>query len=314
MPFDPEVEKLFQIMKASGIPPLASLTVDQARHYYREKTKYLGGTAAPVKEVRNAAASGPLGGIPLRIYRPENAPALGPAMIYVHGGGWVIGDFDSHDKICRAIAARTPCKVVAIGYRLAPEFPLPAGVDDVIAAMKWIAANASALGIDPARIAIGGDSAGGNMSAAACLEARATGPALCAQVLIYPSTDITAAPEVFPSRSENAEVPPLTADAIRWFAEKYLPKANIDTMSWKLSPLRAESFAGLPPTLILTAEYDMLRDEGKAYAGHLSAAGVPTIHCHFPGQVHGFVEFGGLLSAAGQAIGKIAGFLRSHFA
>lgn len=312
MHFDPDVEKFFQILRSSGLPPLAQQTVEQARFLYREKTLRLGGEAAEMAEVRDLAASGPLGEIPLRLYRPIDMIDHSPALIYIHGGGWVIGDLESHDKVCRDIAAQTPCRVIAVDYRRAPEHPFPASQNDVIAAVTWIATNAAQLGIDKDRLAIGGDSAGGSMSAMACLATRENGPALKAQVLIYPSTDATSAPGMFPSRTENADVPPLTADAIKWFAANYMPKERIDTKNWLYSPLRAETLAGLPAALVLTAEYDMLKDEGKAYAERLMAAGVEVLYREYPGQIHGFIELAGILSAAKAAIAEIAAFLRCH--
>jgi acetyl esterase len=312
MSFDPQVVKLFEMMRASGVPPLAAQTVEQARLFYRAKTAMLGGFAEPMAEVRGIMAIGPSGYIPLRLYRPVGGADKSPALIYVHGGGWVIGDLDSHDKVCRSIAAKTPCSVVAIDYRLAPEFPFPAGLNDVIAASKWVSANASALGIDKDRIGIGGDSAGGNMSAAACLDARESGPRLRAQVLIYPSTDNAPESHLWPSRLQNAQVPPLTSDALKWFSEKHAPGGPDRYKDERLSPLRAGSLAGLPPALILTAEYDPLRDEGKAFADRLSGARVSVIYRDFPGQIHGFIEFGGILTASGIAIQEIAAFLRER--
>ncbi len=312
MSFDPDVEKLFQILLASGVQPLATQTVEQARFFYREKTAKLGGQASPMAEIRDLKAPGPAGDIPLRLYRPEGVADQSPALIYLHGGGWVIGDLDSHDKVCRAIAAHTPCRVAAVDYRLAPEHPFPAGFSDVIAAVKWIADNSSSLGIDRNHLAIGGDSAGGNMTAAVCLSARENGPSLRAQVLIYPSTDNTPGMRSWPSRTQNSGIPPLTSDALKWFSTKYLPGGPPDAPDWRLSPLHAESLAGLPPALVLTAEYDPLRDEGKAYADRLNSSGVPTVYRDFPGQIHGFIEFGGVLSAAGAAIAEIAAFLRTQ--
>ena len=230
----------------------------------------------------------------------------------MHGGGFVIGGFDSHDKVCRAIAAETPCRVVAIDYRLAPEHSFPAALDDILFAVPWIASNASSLGIDPGRLAIGGDSAGGNLSAVACIDAREKGLKLAAQVLIYPSTDNTNDAK-WPSRLQNGEVPPLTTDALRWFGSKYLRPPLPDLKDWRLSPLYAGSLAGLPPALVLTAEYDALRDEGKAYAERLREEGVAARYRDFPGQIHGFLEFGGVIKAAAEAIGEIAGFLRAQF-
>jgi acetyl esterase len=312
MTLDPDVERLFELMRAAGVPPLAKQTVAEARLYYREKSARLGGPAIAMAETRDLAAAGPVGPIPLRFYRPEGAQETSPALIYVHGGGWVIGDLDSHDKVCRGIAAGARCRVVAVDYRRAPEHPFPTPLNDVIAATNWIASNAASLGIDASRIAIGGDSAGGSMSACTCLAARENGPGLRAQVLIYPSTDSTAEVKNRPSRIRNAEVPPLTTEALKWFSSKYLPGTIADRRDWRLSPLFADSLSGLPAALVLTAEYDPLLDEGKAYADRLVEAGVPTIYHNFPGQIHGFIEFGGVLSAAPQAVQMISQFLQER--
>ncbi|MGA7328847.1 MAG: alpha/beta hydrolase [Rhodomicrobium sp.] len=312
MNFDPDVIKLFGILKAAGVKPLSELTVGEARFFYRQKTEFFGGGAAHMAEVRDLMASGPEGQIPLRLYRLEGVPDTRPALIYVHGGGWVIGDFETHDKVCRAIAAQTPCRVIAINYRLAPEHPFPAGLNDVLAAVSWIAKNASPLGIDADRLAIGGDSAGGNICAAVCIHARDNGPKLCAQILVYPSTDRTPESVSWPSRIENAEVPPLNAAAIAWFSSKYLPDGTYDPHDWRLSPLREPDVTRLPPAFVLTAEYDPLRDEGKAYADRLAASGVPVVYRPFPGLIHGFIEYGGLIGAANRAIAEIAEFVRSH--
>jgi acetyl esterase len=181
-----------------------------------------------------------------------------------------------------------------------------------MAAAAWIASNPESLGIDKDRLAIGGDSAGGSMSAVTCLNARDNGPQLRAQVLIYPSTDSTPEVRLWPSRIEHANTPPLNVDALRWFSSKYIPSGCVDRRDWRLSPLYAETLANLPPTLVLTAEYDPLRDEGKAYADRLAASGVTTAYRHFEGQIHGFIEYGGVLAAAGEAIRDIADFLRIH--
>ncbi len=179
MTLDPEVDRLFQLMRAAGVPPLTQQSVSEARLYYREKSVRLGGPTIAMAETRDLVAEVPLGQIPLRLYRPEGVRETGPALIYIHGGGWVIGDLESHDKVCRSIAAGAQCRVVAVDYRRAPEHPYPASLGDVIGATRWIAANAASLGIDADRLAIGGDSAGGNMSAVTCLYARENGP-LCA--------------------------------------------------------------------------------------------------------------------------------------
>ncbi len=226
--FHPDVFQLFALLLASGAQPVTAQTVGQVRSSYRKKSEKFGGPAAPMAEVRELVAQCPERGIPLRLYRPAGVPEPGPALIYVHGGGWVIDDLGSHDKICRVIAAKTPCRVIAVDYRLAPEHPFPDGLNDVLAALAWIAENATSLGVAGDRLAIGGDSAGGSMSAAACLDARAKGIQLRAQVLIYPSTDSTPEVQRWASRIQNAEVPPLDSETVRWFTSKYLPAGLAD--------------------------------------------------------------------------------------
>lgn len=313
MVFHPEVVRLFGLLMAAGAQPVHTQSVAQARIDYRKKTAKFGGPAAPMAEVRDFEVPGPAGEIALRLYRPEGVGGLSPALIYVHGGGWVLGDLESHDKVCRAIAAHTPCRVVGINYRLAPEHPFPAGLDDVLAAVDWIAKNAASLGIEKDRLSIGGDSAGGGMAAVACLEARSKGLNLRAQVLIYPSTDSTPEVRLWPSRIQHCQVPPLDIETLRWFSSKYLPRElQVDRRDPRLSPLHAESLAGLPPAFVITAEYDPLRDEGKAYADRLAASGVPAVYRDFPGLIHGFIEFGGVLTPANEAIREIASFLGAH--
>jgi acetyl esterase len=313
MDFHPDVLKLYRIFIQSGVRPLAMETVEGARAFVREKTVTFGGPAAPMAEIRNLAAPGPAGNIGLRLYRPPAADSQGPAVIFVHGGGWVVGDLESHDTVCRAIAAQTPCRVVAIDYRLAPEHRFPASLDDVLAAIAWIAGEAPSLGIDPSRIAIAGDSAGGNMSAVACLDARDRRLRLRAQALIYPSTDMSDDAWKWPSRLENKDVFPLNEAALKWFAEKVLPKDGaIDTRDWRFSPIYAETLEDLPPALVITAQYDTLRDEGAAYGKRLAAAGVPTVYREYAGLIHGFIEYGGILAPANEAIAEVSGFLRQN--
>ena len=323
MRFAAGIDQYFDILRKAAPPPLSQLTVEQARAMYRFKSEKFGGSKAEIAEVSNLTCPGPRGPIGLRLYRPVLTAAPQPALIYLHGGGWTIGDLESHDHVCRALAVAAGPPGAAVGYRLAPEHAFPARVRDALApagaaaavgARNWPAAPAADLGLDPARLAIGGDSAGGNLSAVVCLAARDAGaPALRAQVLIYPCVDCSPASVGFPSRRSNAAVPPLTQDALDFFDDKYFPdKAR--AADWRASPLHAASHASLPPALILTAEYDVLRDEGRAYAARLRAAGVAAQERDYAGQIHGFVELGGLLPDAGAAIADIAAFLRATLA
>ena len=314
MRFAAGIDQYFDILRKAAPPPLSQLTVEQARAMYRFKSEKFGGPKVAGAEALDLACPGPRGPIGLRLYRPAAAAAPQPALIYLHGGGWTIGDLESHDHVCRALAIAAGFPVIAVDYRLAPEHPFPAGADDAVAATNWIAAHAADLGFDPARLAIGGDSAGGNLSAVVCLAARdAGGPTLRAQALIYPCVDCAPASADFPSRKTNSAVPPLTQDALDFFDDKYFPDKT-RAVDWRASPLRTASHANLPPALILTAEYDVLRDEGHAYAAQLRASGVAVEERDYAGQIHGFIEFGGLLPDAGCAIADIAAFLRARLA
>jgi acetyl esterase len=314
MRFAPGVDAYFDILRKAAPPPLSTLSVEQARAMYRFKSEKFGGARVDMAVVEDLDCPGPRGPIRLRLYRPTRAGAPRPALVYLHGGGWTIGDLESHDHVCRAIACAADMPVVAVDYRLAPEHAFPAGLEDAIAAFGWIAANAARLGLDPARLALGGDSAGGNLTAVVCLAAReSAGPAPRCQVLIYPSTDTAAAAQDFVSRIANAGVPPLTQDALDFFDGKYL-RDRLLARDWRASPLRADNHAGLPPALVITAEYDVLRDEGLAYARKLEAAGVSVETRDYAGQIHGFIELGGLIPGAAQAVADIARFLRARLA
>jgi acetyl esterase len=212
-------------------------------------------------------------------------------LVYFHGGGWVIGDLDTHDTLCRELANQSGCAVIAVDYRLAPEHRVPAAVDDAIAATRWIAANGSQLKIDPARLAVGGDSAGGNLAAVCAQQARDDDLALAAQLLVYPNTALLGD---YPSRTENADGYFLTLADMRWFALQYTglreddPAAEQLNKDPRLSPLHAASLADLAPAVIATAEFDPLRDEGEAYAVALRDAGGQVTHRRFAGLIHGF--------------------------
>jgi acetyl esterase len=227
--------------------------------------------------------------------------------VFYHGGGWVIGDLDSHDVVCRKLAHEGELIVISIDYRLAPEHKFPAAVDDAISAAKWVAAHAKALGVDPMRLMVGGDSAGGNLAAVVALAARdGDGPAIAGQVLIYPATDFAM---THPSHSEPETSILLTHSVIKWFCNHYLGGADIT--NWKASPARARTLSGLPPAYVLTAGADPLRDEGDEYAKRLKDAGVPVTYRHFPGQFHGFFTMGKLLNQANVAASEIGAWLKA---
>ncbi|MEO8693703.1 MAG: alpha/beta hydrolase [Acidimicrobiales bacterium] len=230
--------------------------------------------------------AGPIGA---RVYRPQGESPL-PAVVYLHGGGWVVGDLDTHDATTSALAARSGCVVVSVDYRLAPEFPFPEGLEDCYDALRFVAEHGEELGVDPKRIAVAGDSAGGNLAAALCLVARERGgPAIAFQLLVYPATDHFGD---WPSYTELGDGRHgLSLGLMHWFSDHYLLD-RADAEDWRASPVRATDFAGLPPALVLTAGYDPLRDEGEAYAARLAQAGVATTVHRYPTAVHGFFALG----------------------
>jgi acetyl esterase len=293
---------------ASGASVFDTRDPSVARERYDASTAVFAPTTPALRSVEDRVVPGPGGGVPVRVYRPESDAATLPVLTFFHGGGWVFGNLDSHDHVCRALAHEAGCLVVAVDYRLAPEHKFPAALDDCHAVTDWLAANAPELGGDGARIAVGGDSAGGNLAAAVCLAARERGgPALAFQLLIYPATDHTADTD---SLERNAIGYLLTRDAIEWCKYQYLRDAE-DARDPLASPLLADDLAGLPPALVQTAEFDPLLDEGTAYAERLAAAGVATEHLTYAGMVHGFVRMGALIDDANTAIADAAARLKA---
>jgi acetyl esterase/lipase len=307
---DPQARALIERLAAAGAPPLHALGAAEARRAYRESRAALAPPPMPVGEIRELSVPGPAAPLRARLYLPRAAEKPLPGMVYFHGGGFIYGDLDTHDGVCRGIAQSTPCAVVSVDYRLAPENRFPAAVEDAFAATRWIAANASALGIDPARLTVAGDSAGGNLAAVVALAAREErGPDIAMQVLVYPTTDFSQEAE---SVERFGEGYLLTRESIRWVKRSYLREAR-DAEDWRASPLRSRDFSGLPPAYVIVAGFDPLRDEGKAYAERLMRAGTPaTLEC-FEGQVHGFLVMGGAIAAAGHAIQRIGQMLRMRF-
>ncbi len=307
MPLDPKARAFLDQMAAMAMPPVSSL--DPAT--YRQMSNALLGPAPDVAlaDVVNRTLPGPSSDLPIRIYRAEPGDDQ-PVLVFFHGGGFVICGLDSHDSMCRVLARRANCTVISVDYRLAPEHKFPAAVDDAYAAVNWIAANAKALGIDPDRIAIGGDSAGGNLSAVTCLQLRdCAGPRLCHQLLIYPGTNFAGDTE---SKSRFAEGYLLSREMMDWFHMHYLPKGQaLDDP--RLSPLYAPDLGGLPPATVITAEFDPLRDEGEAYAKRLVEAGVPVRLARYNGVFHGFSSMVGILDQAEASLGYAASGLREAF-
>ena len=309
---DPQARAVLERVARANLPPYPQLGAAGARQLYRETR---GALAAPPPEVESAEdlhAGGPAGDIRVRLYRPRGAADAGPlpALVYFHGGGWTIGDLDTHDVVCRVLADLGRCAVVSVDYRLAPEHKFPAAVDDAVAATRWVASEAARLGLDARRIAVGGDSAGGNLAAVVALIARDDGgPPLAMQTLIYPATDMAADT---PSHLRYGEGYLLTRDAILWFRSNYLRDAA-DEADWRASPLKAADLSRLPPAYVITAGFDPLVDEGRAYVDRLQAAGVPVTYECFEGMIHGFVTMGGAIAAANHALGRCAQGLRRVF-
>ena len=253
---------------------------------------------------------GPGGDLAIRIYRPEGA-GVTPVVVYFHGGGWVIGDIETHDGGCRSLTAASGCTVVSVDYRLAPEATFPAPVEDCFAATLWVQEHAAELGVDGTRLAVAGDSAGGNLAAVVSQLARDLGePTIAFQLLVYPVTDYEFTSD---SMVDNADGYMLTADMMRWFFGHYLA-GDVDAVSDpRVSPLRADDLADLPPAHILTAQYDPLRDQGNAYAAALEAAGVPVEHIEYEGMFHGFFNLGSVLDTAQVAVDRAAAAIRREF-
>jgi acetyl esterase len=306
---DADAAAIFRALQEAGRPALETLTPEEGRQQYLASREVVNPEPPPLHSVTAIAIPGPAGPIPARLYRPltlRQREGLAPGLVYFHGGGWVIGDLDTHDVVCRTLAAGGETLVVSVDYRLAPEHKFPAAADDAIAAATWIAESARDLGIDPSRLVVGGDSAGGNLTAVACLHARETGLTLAGQVLIYPATDFAMS---HPSHHDPDTYVILTGPNIRWFRDHYLDRPE-DADHWKASPARVASLAGLPPAFVLTAGADPLHDEGHDFAERLKAAGVPVEYHTYPGQFHGFVTMGRVLPAANDALAKISDWLK----
>jgi acetyl esterase len=305
MSLHPQVAALLERIARSPLPKYYAVSPFVARRIYRDTRAAVSPKPPEVAEVRLL----PFQSYAMRLYRPVAEETL-PALVYFHGGGWTIGDLDTHDVVCRQLALGARCAVFSVDYRLGPEHPFPAAVEDCIAATAEVHRAANQLGIDPARIAVGGDSAGGNLAAVAALHARdAGGPPLAFQLLVYPATDQRLDTG---SHRRNAQGYLLEREGIEFFRRCYLPDARAYS-DWRASPLLATSHAGLPPALVITAGYDPLLDEGRAYAERLRAAGVEVAYREYPDMVHGFLLFGGVLDTANAAVADCCTALRRAF-
>jgi acetyl esterase len=307
MPVDPQIQALLDM--GTGVPATNTLSVADARAQYEARIALMA-PAAEVAAVTERTISGPGGDLKLRIYRPAGQGPF-PILAFFHGSGFVLCSLDTHDGMCRNLCAGAGCIVASVDYRLAPEHKFPAGLDDCVVATGWLAEHAAELEGDAGRLAVGGDSAGGNLAAAAALRIRdEAGPALCGQLLIYPVTDYHTPGT--PSYRANAEGYGLTRDTMVWFWDHYL-RDPADAAHPYASPLRARDFSSLPPALVVTAEYDPLRDEGEYYAEKLRAAGSRVVMSRWAGVNHGFFFWAGLVDKAGDAIDESCAWLRGIF-
>ena len=305
---DPQVREVVDEIDRLGIPEWSALSVESAR---RIEDEVFAATDPPaVERVLDMGIDGPDGEIPLRVYHPAPEERL-PALCFFHGGLWALGTLDSIDGVCRRLARRSERVVVSVDYRLAPEHPFPAGLDDCVAAVEWVTEHGAGIGADTERVAVGGTSAGGNLAAATCLYTRELGgPSIEGQALLYPMVDCSLD---YPSYDDCGDGPLLTRRDVAWAHETYL-RSPVDRYNPFAAPIRAESHASLPPAYVVTAGFDPLRDEGVAYAAALSDAGVAVTHDHEPAMPHGFLSLAGEVDAADSALDRIVEALRGTVA
>jgi acetyl esterase len=308
----PDARALLDLIEERKLPAMHTLTPVDARAFYRDRRFFTQPAPPDVGAAIDTRCEGPHGAVPLRIYRPLGAGASPtkasalPALVYYHGGGWTIGDLDTHDVLCRELCNGASAVVVAVDYRMGPEHRFPAAVDDCIAATAWVHRQASELGIDPARLAVGGDSAGGNLAAVVAIAARDGGTVPIAyQLLIYPATDMRRG---HPSHTENGNGYLLTTETIGYYHDHYIADPAHD-LDWRASPLLHPDLSRLPPALVLTAGFDPLRDEGFEYANRLVAAGNRATYVCFERQIHGFITMGKVIDEANAAVTLCAGEL-----
>ncbi|MDT7565509.1 MAG: acetyl esterase [Pseudonocardiales bacterium] len=309
MPVHPEAQGLLDALAEAGLPATEEMTVPNARAATAGFLA-LQGEPVEVASVQDRTVPGPAGEIPVRVYTPAGEGPF-PVVVYFHGGGWVIGDLDVVDQPCRQLASAAGAIIVSVDYRLAPEHRYPAAFDDSYAATVWVGAHAAEIGGDPARLAVAGDSAGGNLAAAVALAARDRGgPELAAQLLIYPVTDFNFGTA---SYQDNREGYVLTKGSMQWFWAHYLGAQDLDKDPYAC-PLRADSLVGLPPAYVATSEYDPLRDEGEAYARRLEEAGVAVTAKRFDGMLHGFFWMLAAVPSAAGVLDDMVGVLRKAWA
>ncbi len=297
MSVHPVLQGFLDQLASLDSPPARETGPAGAREAYELLHSLTDPADLPIGKVEDTTFKGPGGEVPIRIYTPVGG-SDGGCLVFFHGGGFVIGSLNSHDGLCRNLANASEATVIAVDYRLAPEHPFPAAVDDALAAVKWVEAHARDLGVDPHRLAVAGDSAGGNLATVACQLAKKSGPQICFQLLIYPGTKANANTA---SMSENAHGYILDKPTIEWFRDNYLPEGT-DMSDPRHSPLLAEDLSGLPPALVITAEYDPLRDEGKAYADRMAGSGVDVTYKNYDDMTHVFFNMTGLLEEAKDAV------------
>ncbi|MGO9062023.1 MAG: alpha/beta hydrolase [Candidatus Binataceae bacterium] len=309
MPLEPQIKAILDQAAGAKAPPLSSMSPGQARDAFRSMLESFGGTPPAVAKSEDRAIDGPAGQIGLRVYTPEgNGPF--PALVFFHGGGWVVGDLDSHDALCRALTNEARCITVAVDYRRAPENKFPAAAEDCYAATLWVAKNGASLNTHPAHLVVGGDSAGGNLAAAVSLMARDRAqPRICFQLLMYPALDSSLKS---PSQTEFADGYLLTRADMAWFWGHYLA-GDADRSNPYACQAAAEDLTGLPRAMVITAEFDTLRDEGEAYAQRLQQAKVPVIYTRFEGVTHGFMSMASFLDKGRKAISDAAAGLHAAF-
>lgn len=311
MPLDPSIVPIVELMNAASAeaPPLAEQTPEMRREAYVG----IANIVPPGPELASVVddqVAGPAGPIPIRIYSPNDDGGVG-VIVFYHGGGWCIGDIETHDEVCRQLANQSGAAVVSPHYRLGPEARFPAAVDDCYAVLEWVGDNKDRLGGANAKIAVSGDSAGGNLAAVMALMSRdKNGPIIASQLLVYPATDFRMGHQ---SLIDNGEGYLLTKESMDWFSANYLSSPD-DALDWRASPLLAETLTGLPPALVITAEFDPLRDEGTAYAAAMQAAGVDVTHTNYEGMVHVFFQLGPLVPKGAQAVSEVAAMAKATLA